>query len=62
LNEPSALRNTVFQEFSPAADAVGHDRVRYFRVQTGRRRAGYSVRQISQTVPSQPRAVQCSRP
>jgi hypothetical protein len=34
----------------------------YFRVATARFRAGNSVRQISHTVPSQPRAVQCSRP
>ena len=32
------------------------------RVATGRRRAGYSSRQRPHTVPSQPRAVQCSRP
>jgi len=34
----------------------------YFLVFTGRRRPGMTVRQISHSVPSQPRAVQCSRP
>lgn len=53
----------------PALDALkcglklrtAHERA-YFRVRTARFRSGNKVRQTSQTVPSQPRAVQCSRP
>lgn len=53
---------SVHRDEGAPAPAVLRPLVCHFRVVTARRRSGNSVRQISQTVPSQPRAVQCSRP
>ena len=62
---PPAKRGTSFQPVIlrlEAATRRAGGALRYFFVFAARRRSGNNVRQISHSVPPQPRAVQYSRP
>ena len=59
---PSTVGSPWLQAWSAGDPPADSRPIPYLRVRTARFRPGNRVAQISQTVPSQPRAVQCSRP